>query len=67
MDEVRFVDPRYGSENDYIGIVEVCRAGFPNEWNVICADVGQVSLTGVSNAVCRQRGYIGAIKSDPVL
>ena len=65
MNEVQLIDSNYGKKNDFTGIVEVCGAGSPNDWNVICADDGQVSLTGVSNAVCRQMGYIGANKNEP--
>ena len=43
--------------NNYIGIVEVCGPQF--EWNVICADDG-LTVDGASNAVCRQKGHVGA-------
>ena len=48
-----------------LGIVEVCGVdGSQNQWNFICAD-NQVPLTddGVSHAVCKQLGYIGATKN----
>ena len=63
--EVQLVNSDDGKVNAYFGIVEVCGAGSPNEWNVICAD-RQAINDGVSNAVCRQMGFIGATESKQV-
>ena len=59
------------NEEDKEGIVQVCQpneSGSQNEWIMVCRDTKvPLNRDGVSHAVCRQFGFIGAdIEIEPL-
>ena len=60
---VRLVSP-FGKEQPNTGIVEVCGVDGSLKWNLVCADdqVPLITDDGVSHAVCKQKGFVGASK-----
>ena len=52
------------SKVNILGIIQVCQSNgtnSPNEWVMVCRDSDiPLNRDGVSHAVCRQFGFIGA-------